>query len=129
MSLFPWLNKKTKSQVEIPAEDDGAISETQADKRKSKRLERREQLYKVVRDTMTRSGVLSAEYKFKVLSMDSGGGQYLVMVDCFNAALGVPERLNEIEANIARVADSGHDIDVNAVYWRFNQAAAATTHA
>ena len=128
MSLFPWLNKKTKSQVEMPAEDDSPVSETQADKRKSKRLERREQLYKVVRDTMTRSGVLSAEYKFKVLSMDSGGGQYLVMVDCFNASLGVAERLNEIEANIARVADSAHDIDVNAVYWRFNQAA-ATTHA
>ena len=123
MSLLPWLNKKTKSQVELPTEEDAPISETQSDKRKSKRLERREQLYKVVRDAMTRAGILSAEYKFKVLSMDSGGGQYLVMVDCFNPTLGVPERLNELEANIARVADSAHDIDVNAVYWRFKQSA------
>ena len=123
MSLLPWLNKKEKSQVQIPVEDESPVSETPSEKRKSKRLERREQLYKVVRDSMTRSGVLSADYKFKVLSMDAGGGQYLVMVDCNNAAVCEPERLNGIEDMLAKAAMSAHEIEVTAVYWRFNPAA------
>lgn len=120
MSILPWLNKKEKTQVEMPAEDETPSSETSSEKRKSKRLERREQLYKVVRDSMTRSGVLSADYKFKVLSMDSGGGQYLVMVDCNNHEVGAPARLNSIEDMIAKTAMSAHDIEVTAVYWRFH---------
>ena len=44
-------------------------------------MARRELLYAVVRDAMTRAGVLSAGYKFKVLSLDARGRQFLVMVD------------------------------------------------
>ena len=120
MSILPWLNKKDKTQVQMPAEDESPVSESSSEKRKSKRLERREQLYKVVRDSMTRSGVLSADYKYKVLSMDAGGGQYLVMVDCNNPEIGVPDRLNTIEDMIAKTAMSAHDIEVTAVYWRFH---------
>lgn len=114
----------------MPADDESPSSETPSEKRKSKRLERREQLYKVVRDSMTRSGVLSADYKFKVLSMDSGGGQYLVMVDCNNPEVGTPARLNSIEDMIAKTAMAAHDIEVTAVYWRFhaNQSDTAANH-
>jgi hypothetical protein len=122
MSLFPWIAKKEKSQVNLPDDDEqehGQQDATPSEKRKSKRLERREQLYKVVRDSMTRSGILSAEYKFKVLSLDAGGGQYMVMMDCHNPEVAVPDRLNGIEAMITKAALSGHDIEVTAMYWRF----------
>jgi len=122
MSVLSWLNKKEKTLTEVPVEDESPVSESPSEKRKSKRLERREQLYKVVRDSMTRSGVLTADYKFKVLSMDSAGGQYLVMVDCSNPAVAVPERLNTLEEMIAKAAMSAHEIEVTAVYWRFNAA-------
>ena len=49
--------------------------------RRGERLERRELLYAVVRESMTSAGVLSSGYKFKVLSLDSRGVQYLIMMD------------------------------------------------
>ena len=120
MSLFPWINKKNKSQVNDTEEaPESTPSESPSDKRKSKRLERREQLYKVVRDSMTRSGILSAEYKFKVLSMDAGGGQYMVMMDCHNPTVAVPDRLNAIEEMITKAAMTAHEIEVTSMYWRF----------
>src|SRR5690606_40326900 len=45
--------------------------------RNDERMQRREQLYAVVRDVMVRAGVLSAGYKFKVLSLDPRGAQFL----------------------------------------------------
>ena len=45
--------------------------------RKNERMERRELLYTVVRDAMVRAGVLSASYKFKVLSLDQRGSQFV----------------------------------------------------
>jgi hypothetical protein len=127
MSLFPWIRKKNKSHVNLPTEEEAeadgqeqsSLTESSSEKRKSKRLERREQLYKVVRDAMTRSGILSAEYKFKVLSMDAGGGQYLVMVDCHNPSVAMADRLNAIEAMIAKAAMNANEIEVTAMYWRF----------
>lgn len=120
MSLFPWIAKKNKLEVNLPSEEDEApTSISPSEKRKSIRLERREQLYKVVRDAMTRSGILSAEYKFKVLSMDAGGGQYMVMMDCRNASVAVPDRLNAIEDMITKAAQSAHEIEVTSMYWRF----------
>jgi hypothetical protein len=89
--------------------------------RKTERLERREQLYGVVRDAMTRAGVLSASYKFKVLSLDPRGKQYLIMMDLSQQAAGETGRLAEIESVIAQSAKSRHDILVTAVYWRLNE--------
>jgi hypothetical protein len=65
--------------------------------RKTERLERREQLYAIVRESMTRAGVLSSSYKFKVLSLDSRGRQYLVMMDLPHEHAGETGRLAEIE--------------------------------
>ena len=95
--------------------------------RKAERLKRREELYGVVRDAMTRAGILSASYKFKVLSLDPRGGQYLVMMDLANQAAGDTGRLAEIEALIAQNAKIRHEILVTAVYWRVNEYVATGT--
>lgn len=88
--------------------------------RKTERLERRELLYSVVRDSMIRAGVLAASYKFKVLSLDALGLQYLVMMDLLDQTTGDAIRLAEIEAVIAQTAKLRHDITVTGVYWRVN---------
>lgn len=89
--------------------------------RKSERLERREMLYSVVREAMIKAGVLSSTYKFKVLSLDSRGRQYLIMMDLARKYAGETSRLAEIEGLIAQHAKARHDILVTAVYWRVNE--------
>jgi hypothetical protein len=86
--------------------------------RRNERLERREMLYAIVRECMTQAGVLSSQYKFKVLSLDSRGREYLVMVDLPRDTPNEADHLAEIERLIARNAKSRHDIVVTAVYWR-----------
>ena len=86
--------------------------------RKQERLERREVLYAVVREAMVRAGVLSSSYKFKVLSLDQRGRQFLVMVDLAEGAASDTHRLAEIEAMVAQSAKARYDILVSAVYWR-----------
>lgn len=141
MSLFKWFARKpaVKSvvgaqssglahvdatvpfhQANSPNRNDRAASSNAAN-RKSERLERRELLYAVVRDGMTRAGVLSASYKFKVLSLDSRGSQYLIMMDLARKDTASPERLAEIEGLIAQSAKTRHDILVTSVYWRINE--------
>ena len=88
--------------------------------RKSERMARRELLYAVVREAMVRAGMLSSSYKFKVLSLDARGRQFLVMVDLSREHGDETSRLAEIEALIAQSAKSRHDIVVTAVYWRLN---------
>ena len=89
--------------------------------RKSERMARRELLYGVVREAMVRAGVLTSWYKFKVLSLDGHGRQFLVMVDLARAYGTETSRLAEIEAMIAQGAKSRYDIVVTAVYWRMNE--------
>ena len=92
-----------------------------AGNRKTERLERRELVYGVVRDAMTRAGLLAASYKFKVLSLDVAGLQYLIMMDLANQSAGDTGRLAEIEALMAQSAKMRHGILVTAVYWRVNE--------
>lgn len=102
----------------------GRVSTTlpgSAANRKGERLERREMLYAVVREAMIRAGVLSSTYKFKVLSLDSRGRQYLIMMDMARQYAGETARLSEIEGLIAQHAKTRHDILVTAVYWRINE--------
>ena len=89
--------------------------------RRSERLEQRERLYSVVRESMVRSGVLSSGYKFKVLSLDARGGQFMVMMDLARDLSREPARLSEIEVLIAQSARQRFDILVTAVYWRLNE--------
>ncbi len=78
-------------------------------------------LYSVVREAMIKAGVLSSTYKFKVLSLDSRGRQYLIMMDLARQYAGETSRLAEIEGLIAQHAKTRHDILVTAVYWRVNE--------
>ncbi|MBP7565761.1 MAG: hypothetical protein KA795_07120 [Burkholderiaceae bacterium] len=89
--------------------------------RRSERLDQRERLYSVVRESMVRSGVLSSGYKFKVLSLDARGSQFLVMMDLARELAREPTRLTEVEGLIAQVAKQRFGIVVTAVYWRLNE--------
>ena len=138
MSLFSWFSKPTPSEADSTAQSAGRGADAEATpssrpqakaptqsvdasaSRKTERIERREQLYGVVRDAMTRAGILSSGFKFKVLSLDPRGRQYLIMMDLTDQSAGDADRLAEIEALIAQLAKTRHDIVVTAVYWRVN---------
>lgn len=138
MTLFSWLFPATKPAAPQP-ESSGLsrveptrpvgrrpglkeiFGNAQPANRKGERMARRELLYAVVREAMMRAGVLSASYKFKVLSLDSRGRQFLVMVDLARDLGGDAGRLAEIEALIAQAAKSRYDILVSAVYWRASE--------
>jgi hypothetical protein len=139
MSLFSWLIpafrpakvqaessglsriEPTQPVMKRQAGSEPVAANGQPANRKSERMARRELLYAVVRESMMRAGVLSASYKFKVLSLDARGRQFLVMVDLARDNGGETARLAEIEALIAQAAKSRHDILVTAVYWRSNE--------
>ena len=142
MSLFSWFSRKPAPPKSRPSAEPygllnadatvpltsgregkppvAAVPPDHAANRKNERMERRELLYSVVRDAMVRAGVLSASYKFKVLSLDQRGRQFLVMMDLAREYGGETVRLSEIEALIAQTAKTRHDILVTAVYWRIN---------
>ena len=140
MSLFSWFSRKpSPSKPRSPIEPSGLLNADatvplavgrnpaleprpveHAANRKNERMVRRELLYTVVRHAMVRAGVLSASYKFKVLSLDQRGRQFLVMMDLAREFGGETVRLSEIEALIARTAKARYDILVTAVYWRIN---------
>lgn len=113
-ATVPLVSGRDGRKIPDPAPPDHAAN------RKNERMERRELLYTVVRDAMVRAGVLSASYKFKVLSLDQRGSQFLVMMDLAREFGGDTARLSEIEALIAQTAKSRYDIAVTAVYWRIN---------
>ena len=138
MSLLNWFSPQKKQAAEpqgaLPASS--GLSRLDSTKpfsggrhhgtaqpanRKQERLERRELLYAVVRESMVRAGVLSSSYKFKVLSLDPRGRQFMVMVDLAQGASGDTNRLSEIEAMVAQSAKARYDIAVSAVYWRANE--------
>lgn len=135
MSLFSWFLRKTAS-LPAPARhaqsSSAAVRNTAtapyttattpevALRHRNERMERREQLYTVVRDAMVRAGVLSASYKFKVLALDQRGLQFLVMMDLAREYGGETVRLSDIEGLISQTAKTRHGIAVTAVYWRID---------
>jgi hypothetical protein len=136
MSLLDnWFSKKTPGKAALESASSGvgqleahtrparhaATPHNNAAQRRSVRLERRELLYGVIRESMIHAGVLSSTYKFKVLSLDAQGQQYLVMVDLAHGVMADMARLADVEAHIAHGAKARHDILVTAVYWRDNE--------
>ncbi|MGI9134675.1 MAG: hypothetical protein ACR2I0_12175 [Rhodoferax sp.] len=139
--MFKWFSRKSAAQpvAENPISDFGPADATEpyhphgggkasnaaalggAAHRKGERMGRRELLYTVVRDTMTGAGILSSGYKFKVLSLDSHGVQYLIMMDLARQYVGETGQLAEIENLIAQQAKARFGILVTAVYWRVNE--------
>jgi hypothetical protein len=132
MSLMSWLFPSRKRSRSAPpstgsagtprkSSRDAAGAGSSSARRKTERAARRELLYAVVREAMVRAGVLSASYKFKVLSLDGDGRQFLVMIDLARGMGGDANNLSEIEALIAQSAKARHEILVTAVYWRINE--------
>ena len=132
MSLFSWLSgpphsakrstdngrRRTDSvtPVRSSAAEPGGFEDT-----KNQRHARREELYVAIRESMTRSGVLSARFKFKVLSLDQQGNTFLVMMDLTIEASAPAESLTGMEQQIMRHAMARFDIAVSAVYWRLDE--------
>lgn len=145
MSLFSWFRRKPTppkavaapqhaagllqgdatvplgTATRAPAAMAAAQAAEAAGAPRNERMERRELLYGVVRDAMVRASVLTAGYKFKVLSLDQRGRQFLVMIDLAREYGGDTTRLSEMEALIAQTAKGRHDILVTAVYWRIHE--------
>lgn len=94
--------------------------------RKSERHERRDLLYSVVRECMTAAGLLSSTYKFKVLSLDSSGRKYLIMMDVPRDYFARSEQFSGLEGAIARAAKDRYDLLVTAVYWRMSELGTAS---
>lgn len=133
MSFMNWFSSKPHQAKPAAQEEHKRVAPAPqrnaaehlvpADTGKTKRHARREQLYVAIREAMTRSGVLSASYKFKVLSLDQGGNEFLIMMDLAKAFGGPPEQLGEIEALIMQHAKTRFEITVPAVYWRLDELA------
>lgn len=151
MSLFSWFRRKSQptqspgghqpaqgllqadatvplNPGRLPPSPSARSAEPAAGPR-NERMERREMLYAVVRDAMVRASVLTAGYKFKVLSLDQRGRQFLVMIDLAREYGGDTNRLSEMEVLIAQTAKARHDILVTAVYWRIHEQVAVSAPA
>lgn len=87
---------------------------------RQQRAARREQLFALVRENMIRMGVLSSHYKFKVLTLDPAGEQFIVMVDWQPGALGAdPAFEAQFEAGLLHLlVERQQGFRVKAVYWR-----------
>lgn len=141
MSFLHWFSSKPQAKPSASAEEHKRAAAAReksppsipgrlpvepvvpGDGAKLKRHARREQLYTAIRESMTRSGVLSASYKFKVLSLDQRGNEFLVMMDLAKAFGRPTEQLGEIETLIIQNARARYEITVPAVYWRIDETA------
>lgn len=141
MSIFNWFSGKagpvhpaparaqadsdssglTRDKLSAPGSSRPPGGEVRSGAHKSQRHAMRELLYSAVREAMIRAGVLSGSYKFKVLSLDPRGEQFMVMMDLAKEFGADAERLAEMEVMIAHSAKSRYNIRVTAVYWRLNE--------
>jgi hypothetical protein len=137
MSLFSWLFFKPASPSSFSATGEpanGVPSGSVPDQApvdplgdlKHQRHERREHLYDVVRSVMLRSEVLASQYKFKVLSLDARGRQFLVMIDLLGDEVLAPARWPAVEQLMSMTAAQRHDLQIKAVYWRLAPPTAGT---
>jgi hypothetical protein len=130
MSFLDWFSNRRKPELRDSVMASSGLSRMESTKpanaarqrghaqpanRKQERMARRELLYAVVRECMVRAGVLSSTYKFKVLSLDARGQQFLVMVDLAQGSGADMVRLAEIEAMIAQSAKSRYQVLVTAL--------------
>jgi hypothetical protein len=122
MSLLRWFSRKKPAAEAAPSSSlprgENTRPSALAMSRRTERMARRELLYQVVREAMVRAGVLSSSYRFKVLSLDGRGLQFLVMIDLTGAPGGNTAELAKVEAMMAQAAKAQYGIFVKAVYWR-----------
>lgn len=87
-------------------------------RRRSDRAVRRDMLHSVVREAMVGLDILSFQYKFKVMSVDAAGSQFLVLVDLSTEISLNEQHLHTMESAIIARALSQRQLCINAVYWR-----------
>lgn len=110
----PPVSSKKSSQEPEP--------DQRSDHSKARHL-RRDQVFVAIREAMTRTGILSTNYKFKVLSEDPQGNDFMVMMT-LNVMTGEPlPALGEMETAIMESALVRFQIIVSAVYWRMTEIA------
>ena len=101
MNVFGWLFGRRQAPLAAPSEahsvmlgdetrplvrgrdgwiDPPEVHHFSAPTPRPDQFARREMLYVVIRESMMRAGILSAAYKFKVLSLDRKGRRFLVMM-------------------------------------------------
>ncbi len=119
--MEPAKSHVSGSRRTAAAEASKRPSGSPVSERKNLRLEQRELLYGVVRETMARLGLPMASYKYKVLSLDPQGREYLIMMDLTHEVASPAHLMSQIEPTITRDAKSRHNILVSAIYWRFNE--------
>lgn len=114
--------RRRKSTPRASAASTAKQSDPLHTRRRSDRAARRELLQAVVREALADLGVLSLHYKFKVMSADQEGTQFVVLVDlsvAFNADTASP---TQMEAAIVHRALSQRKLVVNGVFWRRTEA-------
>lgn len=118
--LRRWLSGRAAPGASRPAVDANAKSGAHGSGLRQQRAARREQLFAFVRENMIRMGVLSSHYKFKVLTLDPAGDQFIVMVDWQPGALATgPVFEQPFEAGLQHLlAERQQGFKVKAVYWR-----------
>lgn len=86
---------------------------------KGLRSERREGLFKVVREVMARAGVRSHAYKFKALALDQQGLSFVLMFDIDPAATDAQaDELLTLEHGLQSLSLERLGVTVKSVYWR-----------
>lgn len=138
MSILNWLSHhlpqaKSGSAEEhrLPASHKkgaAASQEHEADQRSERaklRHLRRDQSFVAIREAMTRTGILSSHYKFKVFSEDQQGNEFVVMMNLVTVSGKAVPSFSEMEAVIIESARARFDIVVSAVYWRLTEVPAA----
>jgi hypothetical protein len=135
MSWFDWLKPKrdvyeahASTEFGHEAGDTHHPGATTDGDFKAQRQGRRESLYSVIREALLRSEVLASRYKFKVLSLDSHGRQFLVMIDLLDATALPPQRFLAVEQLIVSHSTQQHGLFVKAVYWRANETMPEAAH-
>jgi hypothetical protein len=136
MFFFSWFSGKSRHTKHASVQRDvqplaqtprrNAAEESHEGHGQTKNHASREQLYEAIREAMTRFGILSASYKFKVLALDQRDSNYLVMVDLTSVSGDIVPPPSEMEALIIQNAMLRYKIMVSAVYWRLNEVAAAS---
>lgn len=137
MAFMDWLFGKKKDELHASNKDsvfsEFASSPKEIEKlnvaaelqrrntlRRREREKRRENLFSIVRTCINDNKIFDQGYKFKVLSIDSHGKQFMVLIDLSIASIQnkSPSGLLMLEERITRAA-AADNISVQAVYWRY----------
>ncbi len=118
--LRRWISGDTPSSTPSAKPSAAGKAAPHASGLRQQRAGRREQLFALVRENMIRMGVLSSHYKFKVLTLDPAGEQFIVMVDWQPGAPGAdPAFEKQFEAGLQQLlVERQQGFKVKAVYWR-----------